>query len=365
MIRRVVFLPALLLAALPAAWAADWPIFRGNPTQTGIANSTLPEQLDILWRFKTNDAIEGTPAIVNGTVYIGSFDEHLYAIDLATGKEKWKFKGGPFKAAVSVRGDRVYGGDIDGKLYCLDAATGKKHWTYETDGEITSGANFAGEAILFGSSDEHLHCLSKDGKLLWKFKIPGGPVNGSPAVIGERTFVAGCDSALHVIDTAKGQELAAVELGGPVGATGAVVGNHLYVGTMDNQFTSIDWKGKQVQWKYEAAKRPQAFYASPAVTDELVIVGSRDKLVHALDRKTGKRVWTFATEGKVDSSPVIVGQRIFVGSSDGNLYVLDLKGALLKKFDLGGSIIGSAAVGGECLVIGTEKGFVYCLGAKK
>jgi outer membrane protein assembly factor BamB len=346
--------------------STNWPLFRGNALQTGVAGSSLPEQLDIRWRVKTGDAIEGTAAIVDGTVYVGSFDEHLYALDLATGNQKWKYKGGAFKAAVSVRGGKVYVGDTDGKFHCVDAASGKKIWSFETEGEITSGANFAGANVLFGSSDEHLYCLSKDGQLQWKFKIAGGPVNGSPAVIRERTFVAGCDSSLHVIDTVKGGEQAAVELGGPVGATSAVVGDHLYVGTMDKQFLAVDWKQKQVLWKFEAPKRAQDFYASAAVTDALVIVGSRDKCVHALDRKTGKRVWTYATEGKVDSSPAVVGKRVFAGSIDGNLYVLDLdKGTLIKKFDLGGAISGSPAVAGDCLVIGTEKGVVYCIGGKK
>ena len=72
------------------------------------------------------------------------------------------------------------------------------------------------------------------------------------------------------------------------------------------------------------------------------------------------------TKRKVDGSPVVVGQRVFIGSGDGNLYVLDLAGGKeLTKFPLGKSITGSPAVGGNCLVIGTGQGVVYCLGAKK
>src|SRR5712692_9449664 len=73
---------------------ADWPLFRGNAHQTGVATSELPDKLDILWTFHTKDAVEGTPAIANGVVYIGSFDKNLYALDLATGKEKWRYPAG-------------------------------------------------------------------------------------------------------------------------------------------------------------------------------------------------------------------------------------------------------------------------------
>ena len=73
--------------------------------------------------------------------------------------------------------------------------------------------------ILFGSYDETLYCLTKDGKEKWKFKTQG-PVNGSPAVAEGKTFVAGCDSTLHVLDVATGKEDTSVDLGGQAGATG-------------------------------------------------------------------------------------------------------------------------------------------------
>jgi outer membrane protein assembly factor BamB len=184
--------------------------------------------------------------------------------------------------------------------------------------------------------------------------------------VDSRTFVAGCDSALHVIDTTKGREVAAVELGGQVGATAAVVGERLYVGTMTNQVLAVDWKNRKVLWEYENDKQPQPFASSPAVTDDLVIIGGQDRLVHALDRQSGKARWTFPTRKKVNSSPVVVGQRVFVASMDGNLYVLDLKsGQERQRFELGQRMSASPAVGGGCLVIGTEDGMLYCLGKKE
>jgi outer membrane protein assembly factor BamB len=62
---------------------------------------------------------------------------------------------------------------------------------------------------------------------------------------------------------------------------------------------------------------------------------------------------------------VIVGDRIFVGSFDKRFYVLDKKGQKVADFELDGAIMGSPAVGGGCVVIGTDKGTVYCFGAKE
>src|SRR5262245_59386158 len=97
---------------------ADWPVFRGDPAMTGTADAKLPDQLTIKWRFKTGNAIEGAPAVVDGVVYVASADKHLYAVDLATGEEKWKQKlGAPLKASPAVRDGKVYVGDVDGKLF--------------------------------------------------------------------------------------------------------------------------------------------------------------------------------------------------------------------------------------------------------
>jgi outer membrane protein assembly factor BamB len=367
MLLHTLLLTWLVLALNPLSDRGDqWPIFRGNAHQTGVAVSGLPEHLEVRWTFKTKDAIESTAAIVNGTVYIGSNDENLYALDLATGKQKWAYKAGAMKAAVAYHDGAVYVGNLDGIFHCVDAATGQKRWTFETGADISSGANFTRDAVLFGSGDETLYCLSREGKLLWKFRVPGGPVLGSPVIVGERTFAAGCDSALHVLDVTNGKQLGnTVDLGGQVGATVAVLGDRLYVGTMSNQVLAIDWKKGAVLWQFEAPTRPQPFYASVAATDKLIIAASRDKRIHALDRETGNEIWHFSTGKKVDSSPVVVGQRVFVGSSDRYLYELSLaQGTELHKYNLKGEITASPAVADNCLVIGTAEGVVYCLGAK-
>ena len=99
----------------------------------------------------------------------------------------------------------------------------------------------------------------------------------------------------------------------------------------------------------------------------MVVAGSRDKKVYGLDPKTGKSVWSVQTEGQVDASPVIVGNRVYVGclNDDGNFYVLDLKtGKKIQELQLDAAVSGSPAVGPDCIVVGTDKGVVYCLGKK-
>jgi outer membrane protein assembly factor BamB len=86
-------------------------------------------------------------------------------------------------------------------------------------------------------------------------------------------------------------------------------------------------------------------------------------MVHAVDMKTGKPAWTFMTRARVDSSPVVVGGRVYVGSGDGKLYVLDAaSGKPVQEFEAGGPISASPAVASGRLVIGSSDGKLFCLG---
>lgn len=360
-----------LLPEVPTEKSSVWPVFRGNDAQTGVSRGSLPESLEILWTFSAKDSIESAVAVDDGVVYLPSMDENLYALELATGKEKWRYKsekGGAFKAAPAIRDQAVYIGDDSGLFHCINRADGKNRWTFETGGEIASGANFAGDLILFGSYDETLYCLTSQGKEKWKVKT-NGPVNGSPAIAEGKTFVAGCDSMVHVIDIASGKELSTIDLGSQAAATAAVVGDHLYVGTMGNEFQAIDWKQGKISWSFRSDRRerPQPFFASAAVLGDRLVVGSRDKRVWCLDLAKGTALWSFLTGNRVDSSPVIAGNRVIAGSLDGNLYILDLKneGKELHKFKLDAPIGGSPVVVGGKILVGTQKGTLYCLGEKK
>lgn len=361
-----------LLLLGPLLIAADWPVSRGNSAATGVASAKFAGELKVAWEFPTKNAIEGTPAIVNGIVYIGSTDKHVYAVDLVTGKQVWKtLLGSPIKASVGVHKGRLYVGDVDAKFHCLDTKDGKKLWTFEAEQEIVSGCNFHGDRILFGSNDGRLYCLNSDKSLAWNFGIDQ-PINGSPSVANDLTFVAGCDEVLHIVDLKTGRETGKLGIGGPAGSTAAFDRDTIYVGTMSNQVLAIDVKNPKEPkelWRYEAKNRQQPYYSSAALSDSLVVIGSRDKRLHAIDRQTGTEKWTIPTDGMIDGNPVIVGDTVYFGTldNDGWLYCADLKsGKIKQKVVLDSTPTGSPAVAENRLLIGTEKGTLYCLvGLKK
>src|SRR5438132_11982486 len=88
------------------------------------------------WKFKTGDVVHSSPAYAGGVLYFGSWDSYFYAVNAETGKEKWRFHGGEdalihnqvgFQSSPAVVDGVVYTGCRDSNLYALDAATGNDH----------------------------------------------------------------------------------------------------------------------------------------------------------------------------------------------------------------------------------------------
>ncbi len=254
-------------------------------------------------------------------------DGRLHAIDLATGKARWQYAtAGPIEeSSPCVHGDVVYVGDLDGVVHAVDRVTGKARWTFKTEGEIKSSPNCLGDRIYIGSYDQHVYALSAaTGALVWK-ALTEGPVHATPALDNGIVYAAGCDEQLHAIDAATGAPRFTVPLGAYAGASAAVRDGHAYVGTFGDQVVAIDLARHRV--RLDVPARGQQL---PVLRVGRRHGGSRDHRAAAtssctrLDRSTGKAIWTFTTRARVESSPLVVGNRVFVGSNDGVLYELDL-----------------------------------------
>ena len=351
----------------------DWPLYRGNPGLTGVAEVKLSDQLALQWKYKIGKPVLSSAVISGGRVFVGGDDGQLHAIQLANGKKAWTYKlksGDPIEAPPMVLDGRVYFGALDGMFIAVEAKTGKFLWEFETTSKIVGGANWVkapgGKAnwVIVGSHDNTLYALdAATGKEQWKFECTD-PINATPAVSRGRTLFGGCDALLHVIQLAKGNEEKAIQAMNPIAHSVAALGDRVYMGDMGEQFICFDIQtGKEI-WKYE--DRPFNYETAPALTKDRVIFGGQDKRLHCLNRADGAVKWLFNTRGQVNSSPVVCENRVVFGSNDGKVYMVSLDaGKKVWEFETGDSVTASPAVADGRVVIGSEDGFVYCFGPKK
>jgi outer membrane protein assembly factor BamB len=348
----------------PAARAAEWRQFRGTPQLLGVSISAPSSALKVLWTYDVGDLIQSSAAIANGTVYVGGGNGDLVALDFATGTLRWKYTTGNLigESSPAVGNDAVYIGDLGGLLHAVSPRDGKRLWTFETGAEIKASPVIAGDVVLIGSYDGHLYAVdARTGALRWKVAT-AAQIHSTVAVQDGLTFVTGCDMMFRAIRIADGKEVYQIEAGAYTAASPVVDGDRAYFGTFNYEVLALDLKQRTVRWRYTPdAEFP--FYSSAALAGGRVIVGGRDKLLHAIDAATGQPAWTFATRARVDSSPVVAGGRVYVGSSDGRLYVLDAaSGKKLWEFDAGAALTASPAIASGRVVIGTEDGRLYAFG---
>src|SRR5579871_2054352 len=287
---------SLLLLVLPSMLLAadEWPQFRGNPQLTGIAVGTVPAELKLLWTYEAGDSIESSAAIAGGAVYVGSQTGDLVAVDLATGKLRWKYrasKEGIAESSPAVHDGVVYVGDSAGLLHAVRTSDGKALWTFKTESEIKSSPVVAGDRVLIGSYDGNLYCIStRDGKLIWKYTTTNF-VHATPAIDAGIIYLGGCDEVFHGVRLSDGQEVLKFPAGGYTGASPVVMAKRAWYGTFSNEVVAADLATRRILWHYQNPARSFPFYSSAAVSGDRVVLGGRDKLVYCLNAKTGKPFW--------------------------------------------------------------------------
>lgn len=378
---RAFFLSVLLFASLaagPTTRPADFAAFRDGGGLPGTAGPLPAPPLKLRWTYQTGgtgsepSSVESAATISGDTVYVADDRGTLHAIDLATGKNKWKYVSeGGFEVTPLVMDGRVYLGDLAGLFHCVSAKDGKKVWTFDSENGIHSSANAVftadGPRLLFGNDGGQILCLNTDGKKVWDAQA-GDRVNSAPsiaAIKGEpAALFSGCDAHLRAIQVKDGKEVFDTDLGALSGGSPAVAGDRIYVGTDQGHVLCFDTAGKQL-WDFDQVGDHAMVYASPAVSDGVVVAGARDRKVYGLDANTGKPLWSLPTRGEVDSSALITGGRAYVGSKDKKLYAIDLKtGKSQWEFPASRGITASPCIAENVLVIGDTRGAVYCLEGK-
>ena len=113
------------------------------------------------------------------------------------------------------------------------------------------------------------------------------------------------------------------EAGGAIESSAAIVDGVVYVGSSTGTLLAIDLETGTLRWKYTTGDGGSIGESSPAVGGNAVFVGDLNGTVHAVNVRDGSGLWTFKTGDEVHSSPTLVGDLVLIGSYDTYLYALE------------------------------------------
>ena len=271
-----------------------------------------------VWQFATEDEIRGTPLCQNGVVYIGSYDNNLYA---------------------------------------LNAANGNFLWKYATEGGIVSKPAFFENNVCFGSEDKRLHVVTQRGQVNWTY-YTNGPVRSSPHVAEGHIFIGSDDGMLHAVNGITGRRIWQFDAGSTIRSTPLVVQENVYVGSESGDMHCLDLRGS-IRWRFQAKR---AITSSPVYAQGVLFFTSVNSTLYAVDGKTGWVVWRFRLGKASISTPCLAGDMVFTGAADGVLLGIDARNSKeLWRFETGHQVTGSPIVHKDSLYCGSVDGYLYCL----
>ncbi|MEZ4587702.1 MAG: PQQ-binding-like beta-propeller repeat protein [Gemmatimonadales bacterium] len=252
---------------LPLAWGWEgWDYFTSSPTLAdslllfasgdGTLYALDPETGAERWRVETERRFRATPAVSGGVVYLGGGDGIFRALDLATGRERWRFetKGATMSAAdfgfdrtqiqssAAVLDGTVYFGSRDASLYALDAATGTERWSFVDGSSWVSASPAVTQSLVVSarSSSTRVRALDRtSGEVRWMVTT-GALVLTSPVVAGETVYVGNGGGTLFALDLATGAERWRLRLGYGIYGTPVVAEGRIYLGDDDGMVYAIE-----------------------------------------------------------------------------------------------------------------------------
>jgi outer membrane protein assembly factor BamB len=234
----------------------------------------------------------------------------IAALDADSGRTLWKFEAGAIESSPLLLGNTLYFGSWDRKIYALDVRTRKVRWTYETDDRVVAAPAHSGGTIYVGTNGGRLYAINaRTGRLRWRaesFSRFGRReyFYATPAVAYGRVFIGNTDGTIYAFGARSGRLLWARQAGTYVYAAPAVWRKTVYVGTWDGWFTAYDASTGRIRWRFDS---PGGIMGAPTVMAGLVYFSTWGKFrashgrrvedgrrrTFALNARTGKLVWRF------------------------------------------------------------------------
>jgi len=310
---------------LPTSW--DWPTYGHDAQHPFYAPTTLTERsvatLRKSWFFPTGDAVTATPTVVRGTVYVGSWDDYFYAVDLGTGRLEWKTRLTSQNAVTPYPGEQPRDVTSDGGLVTSSA------W-YEP------GQGSRPDLVIFGGGYTLYALNARNGAVYWRHDYTGRPDSPpDPNNDGTRIF-----SSPVVVD---GKVIFGVDVDGQSGSRGYIAAASLATGDPVWEYqTDVDAAGQVLDdgcgsvWSSGTVLPAEGLvvfdtadchFSNPPPTAESVI---------ALRIDDGKLAWKYRPPrpdaacdldfgATVNAGLAANGKAVFlgVGAKDGTYYSID------------------------------------------
>jgi len=340
-----------------------------------------------LWRFNAGGKISSSPALHEGSVFCGSWDQQLYALDAQSGKLRWKHDtGNAVTTKPAFHGSSVITASRSGQIYALDSASGDVRWKIPVstgrtaaspngswvDSSPSVGAYNVGSTsdsetpkrLFVGCHNRDLHAFNlKDGSEEWRFPTYNW-ILSQPAVAYYKVYFGSLDGRIYAVDARSGALVWYYTVGkhlryspavvpGSITCEGVagsplVVDETVYCGADDGFLYALDATTGSEQWVFQSQKW---IWGRPLWISGVLVVASADGQVYGLEASSGKRLWVTPTQNGNYADVVVAGKLALVACTSGHLYALNpATGEIAWTFEADGGLRAAPEVGPDGII---------------
>lgn len=217
------------------------------------------------WSFEAQHSIWGQPAYRDGVLFVSSMDRSVYALDAESGELKWQTSFvGAIASGPVLNENLVYISDFDSQVHALDIQTGEEQWAAPAENWVWSSPGYADGVVYYVDINGNVYAVDAlTGEAIWQQKTPGS-AQTTPVIAEDIVYVASEGESSEV----------------PIGALRA--------------FAVED--GSEL-W---TVPTPAPLFTTPVIINDAVVVAltSEEAILMAFDRQTGGRLWSIAPPAK-------------------------------------------------------------------
>lgn len=335
------------------------------------------KKADIFWQ---NRIIGQTPLFIwdkknlYDHIYIKAKKHHTQKINLLRDKEidlkldllprkkfsnLWKRKlNAPVYSSLYLIDQSVICRDRLGITYKINKQNGSLIWKFYPNTRTSAQPYYHDGKIFLSYNNDILYALNfNSGKIIWKKEI-GSLVYSTPKQYNNRLYACNNEGILFCLNVDNGSVIWHKKLDKGCFSSFSIEKEKLYIGGFSGKIYSFDLKNRDINWTYTTKAR--IVDSKPLIHNNIILIGSNDEHLYAIDKHKGKLLWKYKTDGSIFSSPVALDETVMITTINGTVYSLNINtGKLLWTLRPNqDNLVSSIAIQNDIIYVGINNKIV-------